>query len=245
MYDKSNNLVFEGKGYNAGMEISGDIVPIEVIGVENKEGSGSAYKGDGGGRVTRRIFDSHKPVIAAINGPAVGVGITMTLAMDIRMAVTNTKIGFVFAARGIVPEACSAWFLPRIVGISTALEWAYSGRVFKSEEGLERGLLRSLHAPDELMAAARALGSTFANDTSAVSKAFVRHMFWRMLGAEHPIRAHEIDTAAIAFTGKSADAREGITAFLEKRPAQFQDRVSQDMPSFFPFWKDPTFEPIE
>jgi enoyl-CoA hydratase/carnithine racemase len=203
------------------------------------------YPGDGGGRVTRRIYDSTKPVIAAINGAAVGVGITMTLAMDIRMAVTNTKIGFVFAARGIVPEACSAWFLPRIVGISTALEWAYSGRVFKSEEGLERGLLRSLHAPDELMAAARALGSTFANDTSAVSKAFVRHMFWRMLGAEHPIRAHEIDTAAIAFTGKSADAREGITAFLEKRPAQFQDRVSQDMPSFFPFWKDPTFEPIE
>lgn len=202
------------------------------------------YIGDGGGCVTRRIFDSHKPVIAAINGPAVGVGITMTLAMDIRMAVRDAKIGFVFASRGIVPEAASAWFLPRIVGISTALEWAYSGRVFKSEEGLARGLLRSVHEPDALLPAARELARSFADDSSAVSKAFVRHMFWRMLGAEHPIRAHEIDTAAIAYTGKSADAREGISAFLEKRPARFTDRVSQDMPDFFPFWEQPTFKPL-
>ena len=209
-----------------------------------KEQKAARYVGDGGGCVTRRIFDSHKPVIAAINGPAVGVGITMTLAMDIRMAVQGAKMGFVFAARGIVPEAASAWFLPRIVGISTALEWAYSGRVFKAEEGHARGLLRSLHEPDALLPAARELARTFANDTSAVSKAFVRHMFWRMLGAEHPIRAHEIDTAAIAYTGKSADAREGITAFLEKRPAQFKDRVSRDMPDFFPFWEEPRWKPL-
>jgi enoyl-CoA hydratase/carnithine racemase len=205
--------------------------------------AGSPYKGDGGGRVTRRIFDSHKPVIAAINGPAVGVGLTMTLAMDVRMAVAGAKLGFVFAARGIVPEACSAWFLPRIVGISTALEWCYSGRVFRSEEGLERGLLRSVHPPDALLPAARELAREFADNTSAVSKALVRHMLWRMLGAEHPIRAHEIDTAAIAHTGQSNDAREGIRAFLEKRPAHFQDRVSQDMPGFFPWWDPPEFEP--
>jgi enoyl-CoA hydratase/carnithine racemase len=206
--------------------------------------AGSPYKGDGGGRLTRRIFDSHKPVIAAINGPAVGLGLTVTLATDVRMAVTGAKMGFVFAARGIVPEACSAWFLPRIVGISTALEWCYSGRVFRAEEGLERGLLRSLHAPEELMPAARKLAREFADNSSAVSKALVRHMFWRMLGAEHPIRAHELDTPAIAYTGKSKDAREGISAFLEKRPAQFSDRVSQDMPPFFPWWEQPDFEPV-
>ena len=208
-----------------------------------KDESGSPYKGDGGGRVTRRIFDSHKPVIAAINGPAVGVGLTMTLAMDVRMAAAGTKLGFVFAARGIIPEACSAWFLPRIVGISTALEWCYSGRVFRSEEGLARGLLRSVHEQDALMPAVQALAREFADNTSSVSKALVRHMLWRMLGAEHPIRAHEIDTAAIAHTGKSNDAREGIRAFLEKRPAQFGDKVSQDMPEFFPWWEQPKFEP--
>jgi enoyl-CoA hydratase/carnithine racemase len=205
--------------------------------------AGSPYKGDGGGRVTRRIFDSHKPVIAAINGPAVGVGLTMTLAMDVRMAVSATKMGFVFAARGIVPEACSAWFLPRIVGISTALEWCYSGRVFRSEEGLQRGLLRSVHAQQELMPAALELAREFADNTSAVSKALVRHMLWRMLGAEHPIQAHELDTATLAHTGKSNDAREGISAFLEKRPAHFTDRITQDMPSFFPWWEQPEFEP--
>lgn len=207
--------------------------------------AGSPYKGDGGGRITRRIFDSHKPVIAAINGPAVGLGLTMTLAMDIRMAVHDAKLGFVFAARGIVPEACSAWFLPRIVGISTALEWCYSGRVFRAEEGLARGLLRSVHAAEELMPAARELAREFAHNSSAVSKALIRHMFWRMLGAEHPIRAHEIDTAAITHTGKSNDAREGIRAFLEKRPAHFTDRVSRDMPPFFPWWEQPEFKPID
>lgn len=206
--------------------------------------AGSPYKGDGGGRITRRIFDSHKPVIAAINGPAVGLGLTVTLAMDVRLAAAGAKMGFVFAARGIVPEACSAWFLPRIVGISTALEWCYSGRVFRSEEAHARGLVRSLHAPDELMPAARALAREFADNTSAVSKALVRHMFWRMLGAEHPIRAHEIDTPAIAHTGKSSDAKEGIGAFLAKRPAQFTDRVSADMPPFFPWWEEPKFEPV-
>ena len=206
--------------------------------------AGSPYKGDGGGRITRRIFDSHKPVIAAINGPAVGLGLTVTLAMDVRIAVSGAKMGFVFASRGIVPEACSAWFLPRIVGISTALEWCYSGRVFRAEEGKERGLLRSLHEPDALMPAARTLAREFADNSSAVSKALVRHMFWRMFFFFNDTATTEIYTPAIAHTGKSNDAREGISAFLAKRPAHFTDRVSQDMPPFFPWWEQPEFKPV-
>lgn len=206
-----------------------------------KQSQAERYIGDGGGQVTRRIFDFNKPVIAAINGPAVGVGITMTLAMDIRIAAPNVKMGFVFAGRGIIPEACSSWFLPRIVGISKALEWCYSARVFKSEEALEAGLVRSLHAVDELLPAARALAQEFIDNGSAVSIAMIRHMMWRMLSAPHPIDAHEVDTAAIAALGKSDDAREGITAFLEKRKANFKDRVSKNMPSLFPWWKDRPF----
>jgi enoyl-CoA hydratase/carnithine racemase len=209
-----------------------------------QDAAAQRYVGDGGGRLTRRIYDFNKPVIAAINGPAVGVGLTMTLAMDVRLSVPNTKLGFVFAGRGIVPEACSAWFLPRLVGISKALEWCYSARVFKSEEALQAGLLRSLHEPDQLLAAARTLAQEFVDNASAVSIAMVRHMMWRMLSAPHPIDAHEIDTAALATLGKSKDAREGITAFLEKRKPEFADRVSQDMPAFFPWWEDRKFRTL-
>jgi enoyl-CoA hydratase/carnithine racemase len=189
----------------------------------------------------RRIYDCHKPVIAAINGAAVGVGITMTLPMDIRLAVQGAKIGFVFAARGIVPEACSSWFLPRIVGISKALEWCYSAKIFAAEEGLAAGLFRSLHAADDLLPAARGLARQFVENSSAISMTLTRHMMWRMLGASHPLDAHEIDTAAINALGKSEDAREGINAFLEKRPPRFRDRVSQHLPKFFPWWKDRPF----
>ena len=202
------------------------------------------YVGDGGGRVTRRIYDFNKPVIAAINGPAVGVGLTMTLAMDIRLAAPNTKLGFVFAGRGIVPEACSTWFLPRIVGISKALEWCFAARVFKSEEALDAGLLRSIHAPDELLPAARALAKEFIDNASSISIALIRQMMWRMLSAPHPIDAHELDTVALAALGKSADAKEGITAFLEKRPANFTDRVSADLPAFVPWWSDREFRKL-
>jgi enoyl-CoA hydratase/carnithine racemase len=202
------------------------------------------YVGDGGGRVTRRIFDFNKPVIAAINGAAVGVGITMTLAMDIRLCVPNAKLGFVFAGRGILPEACSSWFLPRLVGISKALEWCYSARVFKSEEGLQAGLIRSLHEPQDLLPAARGLAQEFIDNGSAVSIAMVRQMMWRMLGASHPIDAHEVDTAGIAVLGRSDDAREGISAFLEKRQANFTNRVSTDMPPFYPWWQDRPFRKL-
>jgi enoyl-CoA hydratase/carnithine racemase len=209
-----------------------------------KQAQTQKYVGDGGGQVTRRIYDFNKPVIAAINGPAVGVGVTMTLAMDIRIAAPNVKMGFVFAGRGIIPEACSSWFLPRIVGISKALEWCYSARVFKSEEALDAGLVRSLHAPEELLTAARALAQEFIDNSSSVSIAMVRHMMWRMLSAPHPIDAHEIDTSAIAALGKSQDAKEGITAFLEKRKANFTDKVSQDMPSVYPWWQDREFRQL-
>ena len=191
---------------------------------------------DGGGLVTLRIFDMTKPVIAAINGPAVGFGITMTLAMDVRIASTAARIGFVFSRRGVVPEACSTWFLPRLVGIAQAAEWAYTGRVFGAEEARAGGLVREVVAPDALMPAARALASEIAQNTSAVSVALIRQMLWRMLGAEHPREAHRIDSLGMWHTGRSADAHEGVTSFLEKRPPRFTGRPSKDMPPFYPWW---------
>ena len=198
---------------------------------------------DGGGRLTLRIFESPKPVIAAINGPAVGIGITMTLAMDIRMAADDARIGFVFARRGIVPEAASSWFLPRLVGVSKALEWAYRGDVFDVAEAHEARLIRSLHPADDLMRAARELATTIAANTSAVSVALTRQMMWRMLGAPHPMHAHRVDSAGIYHTGRSADAIEGVTAFLEKREPDFPLTVSGDLPSFYPWWVDPEYDP--
>ncbi|HTD04514.1 crotonase/enoyl-CoA hydratase family protein [Undibacterium sp.] len=193
---------------------------------------------DGGGRVTLRIYECLKPVIAAINGPAVGIGITMLLPCDIRLASEEARIGFVFARRGITPEACSSWFLPRLVGISQALEWTYTGRIIPAQEALAGGLVRSLHKPDELLGAARALALEIVNNTAPVSIALTRQMFWRMAGADHPMEAHKIDSRAIYARGAAADAKEGVTSFLEKRPAVFTNKVSHDMPSFFPWWQD-------
>jgi enoyl-CoA hydratase/carnithine racemase len=196
---------------------------------------------DGGGMVALRIFESHKPVIGAINGAAVGVGVTMTLPMDIRIASTAARFGFVFARRGIVPEAASSWFLPRVVGISQALEWSYSGRVFPAEEALAGRLVRSLHAPDDLLGAARAIAMEIAEHTAPVSVALTRQMMWRLLGADHPMAAHRADSRAILDRGRSADTREGVVSFLEKRPAVFTDRVSDGLPDVFPGWSDPEF----
>jgi enoyl-CoA hydratase/carnithine racemase len=193
---------------------------------------------DGGGRLTLRIFESLKPVIGAINGPAVGVGVTMQLPMDIRLASENAKFGFVFARRGIVPEACSSYFLPRIVGISQALEWTYSGRVFGAEEALKGGLVRSLHKPEDLLPAARELAKEIVDNTAPVSVSLTRQMLWRMLGADHPMEAHKIDSRAIYARGASADAKEGVMSFLEKRPATYPCKVSKDMPSFYPWWDE-------
>jgi len=191
---------------------------------------------DGGGLVTLRIFECLKPVIAAINGPAVGIGATMTLPMDIRLTSSDARFGFVFARRGIVPEAASSWFLPRLVGISQALEWTYSGRVFPAEEALAGRLVKAVLAPDDLLPAARAMAREIADNTSAVSIAMIRQMMWRMLGADHPMEAHKIDSRAIYYTGQGADAKEGVVSFLEKRPAKFTLRPSSDMPPVYPWW---------
>jgi enoyl-CoA hydratase/carnithine racemase len=196
---------------------------------------------DTGGVVSLRIFSSLKPVIAAINGPAVGVGITMTLPMDIRMAATDAKIGFVFARRGIVPEACSSWFLPRIVGISQAMEWVATGRLFEAKEALDGGLLRSTHRSHKLLDAARELAAEIADNTAPVSVALGRRLLWDMLGAPHPMDAHRADSRAMFSRGQSADAREGVTSFLEKRPAVFSDKVSDGLPDIYPDRVEPAF----
>jgi enoyl-CoA hydratase/carnithine racemase len=196
---------------------------------------------DGGGRVALRIFESKKPVIAAINGPAVGVGITMTLPMDIRIASTTARIGFVFARRGIVPEACSSWFLPRVVGIAQAAEWVMTGRVFPAEEALAARLVSRVVPPEAVLDTARALGREIADNTSAMSVTLARQLLWRMLGADHPMEAHKADSRCIYWMGASADAREGVTAFLEKRPPRFTLRPSADLPDFYPWWPERKF----
>ena len=193
---------------------------------------------DGGGRLTLRIFECLKPVIAAVNGAAVGVGVTMQLAMDVRLASENARFGFVFARRGIVPEACSSWFLPKIVGISQALEWTFTGRVFAAEEALDGGLIKRIYKPDQLIPAARALAGEIADNTSQVSVALIRQMLWRMAGADHPMEAHKLDSRGIFARGPSADVKEGVASFLEKRPAKFPDKISKDMPAYFPWWQE-------
>jgi enoyl-CoA hydratase/carnithine racemase len=197
---------------------------------------------DGGGTNALRIYESLKPVIGAINGAAVGIGATIQLPMDIRMASTAARFGFVFARRGITLEAASSWFLPRLVGMQTALEWCMTGRLFGADEARARGLVRSVHAPDELLPAARALAREIADNTAPVSVALTRQMLWRLSAAAHPMFAHRIDSRAIQARGQSADVREGVGAFLEKRKAEFLDRVSADMPAFFPWWEEPAFE---
>ncbi|MDP2130946.1 MAG: crotonase/enoyl-CoA hydratase family protein [Erythrobacter sp.] len=197
---------------------------------------------DGGGRLTLRLFESKKPLISACNGVAVGVGATMQLAMDIRLASDTARFGFVFARRGIVPEAASSWFLPRIVGISQALEWCYTGRVFDAAEAKAGGLVRSIHAPQDLLHAAKSLATEIAENTSAISVAMTRAMMWRLMSADHPMEAHKIDSRAIYRLSRGADAKEGIASFLEKRRPMYPGKVSADMPDFYPWWDDRPYE---
>ncbi|MGI9184806.1 MAG: crotonase/enoyl-CoA hydratase family protein [Solirubrobacteraceae bacterium] len=227
-----------GRGFCAGADLAGG---GDTFDWPEREPAGAIPR-DNGGQFTLRVFESTKPVIAAINGPAVGVGATMTLPMDIRLAADTAKIGFVFARRGIVPEACSSWFLPRVVGISRAMEWVATGRVFSAQEALEAGLVRSLHPPDQLLDAAHDLAREIAENTAPVSVALARRMLWTMLGAEHPMIAHRADSRGMFARGQSADAREGVTAFLEKRPAVFPDRVSDGLADLFPGRSAPGFE---
>jgi enoyl-CoA hydratase/carnithine racemase len=226
-----------GRGFCAGADLAagGDTFNARARGVTD------GLPEDNGGQFTLRIFKSLKPVIAAINGPAVGVGATMTLPMDVRLASQAARMGFVFARRGIVPEACSSWFLPRIVGISRAMEWVTTGRVFGADEALHAGLVRSVHPPDELLGAARELAREIVDNAAPVSVALSRRMLWRMLGAEHPMVAHRADSRALFARGQSADVVEGVTSFLEKRPAHFSDRVSDGLPDIQPDWQEPEF----
>jgi enoyl-CoA hydratase/carnithine racemase len=228
-----------GRGFCAGADLSsgGDTFSRGGSDVMSRQG----VPRDGGGLLTLRVFESLKPVIGAVNGPAVGVGVTMTLPMDIRLASDAARFGFVFARRGIVPEACSSYFLPRIVGIQRATEWVFTGRVFGAQEALDAGLVRSVHAPDDLLPAARELAREIADNTAPVSVALSRRMLWRMLGASHPMDAHRVDSRGIMERGRSADSREGVVSFLEKRPARYPDKVSDGLPDVFPGWHDPEF----
>ena len=229
-----------GRAFCAGADLSGGVETFSRGGSDVMTDVGVPR--DGGGLVALRIFRSTKPVIGAINGPAVGVGVTMTLPMDLRLASEEARIGFVFTRRGIVPEACSSWFLPRLVGIQRAAEWVFTGRVFGAHEALAGGLVRSVHRPDELLPAAYALAREIVEHTAPVSVALSRQMLWRMLGADHPMAAHRADSRGILERGRSADVREGVTSFLEKRPPQFVDRVSDGLPDLFPAWAEPEFE---
>ena len=230
-----------GRAFCAGADLSG-------AGGETFAGGGSDIQTetgvprDGGGMVSLRIFECTKPVIGAINGASVGVGVTMTLPMDFRLASEHAKFGFVFARRGIVPEACSSYFLPRIVGISQAAEWCYTGRLFLADEALAGGLVRSVHSGGALQEAARAIAMEIAQNTAPVSVALTRQMLWRMLGANHPMEAHRVDSRGILSRGSSDDAREGVTSFLEKRNPVYPVKVSDGLPDIFPDHVEPTFD---
>ena len=234
-------VIFTGAGraYCAGADLSsgGETFAKGGSDVQTKQG----VPRDGGGLVSLRIFNSKKPVIGVINGPAVGVGVTMTLPMDFRLASDTAKFGFVFAKRGIVPEACSSYFLPRLVGISKATEWVYTGRVFGADEALSGGLVRSVHSGDDLMKTAREIAREIADNTAPVSVAMSRRMLWQMLGASHPMEAHRADSRGIMERGRSADSKEGVVSFLEKRSAVYPDKVSDGLPDIFPQWQEPEF----
>jgi len=228
-----------GRAYCAGADLSAGSSTFDYA---KREGLTAQTHRDGGGMVSLRIFEMKKPVIAAVNGAAVGIGATMLLPMDVRLASTEARFGFVFARRGIVPEACSSWFLPRVVGIGQALEWTLSGRVFDAAEAQAGGLVSKVVAPAALMPMARALAQEIAQNTAPVAVALARQMMWRMLGADHPMEAHKVDSRGIFTLGASADVAEGIAAFKEKRAPRFAMRASSDMPAFYPWWKERRFE---
>jgi enoyl-CoA hydratase/carnithine racemase len=239
--DNVKAVIFTGSGraFCAGADLSSGGATFSKGGsdIQTKQG----VPRDGGGMVSLRIFNSLKPVIGAINGAAVGVGVTMTLPMDIRVASDGARFGFVFAKRGILPEACSSYFLPRLVGIQQATEWVFTGRVFSAEEALNGRLVRSVHPGEELLEVARGIAREIADNTAPVSVALSRQMLWRMMGASHPMDAHAVESRGISARGRSADSKEGVTSFLEKRAAVYPDRVSDGLPDIFPNWEDPEF----
>jgi enoyl-CoA hydratase/carnithine racemase len=237
--DEVRVVIFTGRGraFCAGADLNAGSATFDY---GERQQDGVAPR-DTGGLVALRLFQMAKPVIAAINGPAVGVGATMTLPMDVRLAADTARLGFTWGARGIVAEAASSWFLPRVVGINRALEWCLTARVFPASEALEAGLVRSLHSGEELMDAARSLAREIATSVAPVSAIIIRQMLWRMLCADHPMEAHRVDSLAVWQTGRMADASEGIAAFLEKRPASWKLSPSHDMPAWYPWWVEPPY----
>ena len=229
-----------GRGFCAGADLSRGAATFDMK--ERDDEIEIDQWRDGGGRVSLRLFESKKPLIAAVNGPAAGVGVTMQLPMDVRIASTEARFGLVFTRRGVVMEACSSWFLPRIVGISQAMEWVMSGRVFPADEALKGRLVSQVVAPDQLIPTARSIAREVAENTSAVSVALCRHMMWKMLGADHPMEAHKIDSRGIREMGQLPDAYEGVQSFLEKRPGNYTMKPSTEMPDFFPWWREREFE---
>ena len=227
-----------GKAFCAGADLSSGEDAFDMTDKKNS----SEVKRDTGGILTLRLFNFKKPLIAAINGAAVGVGVTMTLPMDVRICSEKAKFGFVFAKRGIVPEACSSWFLPKIVGISNALQWCLSGRIFQPQEALEKGLVSEVTSEDELLKRAEEIASDFVNATSSISVTLIRQMLWKMLGADHPMEAHKIDSRGVYYLGKSGEASEGVLSFLEKREPNFPGKVSKDLPEFYPWWDEKDFK---
>lgn len=232
----------EGRAFCAGADLTPDSGGGPFSSDDIVTDLADARVRDSGGRLTLRMFQCTKPVIGAINGAAVGIGATMQLSMDMRLASTKARFGFVFARRGIVPEAASAWFLPRLVGYQQALEWCMTGRVFDADEALAGGLVRSVHEPDDLIPAATALAREIADNCAPVSVALTRAMLWRLPSAPHPMYAHRIDSRAIYTRSRSGDVAEGIASFLQKRTADFPDRVASDMPDFYPWWDEPDYE---
>ncbi|KAA1380102.1 enoyl-CoA hydratase-related protein [Aeromicrobium fastidiosum] len=228
-----------GKAYCAGADLSGGSGSLDA------EERGWAEEidefRDGGGLITLNIFASTKPVIAAVNGVAAGLGATMLLPMDFIMAAESARFGFVFAKRGIVPEACSTWFLPKKVGLSKAAEWFYTGRMVSSAEALDAGLVRSVHPDDELLPAAYALAREIVDNTSPVAVGMIRQMLWRFASSDHPMDAHRVDSRLNYELGTTPDVVEGITSFLEKRPPRFPGTLPADAPASYPWWSEPTF----
>jgi enoyl-CoA hydratase/carnithine racemase len=227
-----------GKAFCAGADLSFGASTFDISKREGREIPISEHR-DRGGTVALAIFNCRKPVIGAINGHAVGVGITMTLPMDIRIAAEDAKIGFVFARRGVVPEACSSWFLPRLVGVARAAELVYTGRVFRAEEEAASGLFNYVVPREEVLPRALEIASEIANNTSAVSVALSKALLWHGLSEQDPQSMHLIDSRCFYWCGRQKDALEGVQSFLEKRSPQFTMSPTADMPDFFPWWKEP------